>query len=787
MLRNYLKIAWRSISRYKAYSIINISGLALGIASCLVIFLIVRYELGYDHFHRKADRTYRVTLHALDYNPSVSMAVAPALRNDFPELEQVSQVWYQSSGLVKVGPIAYNEKGYAYADEYFTHIFDYPWLAGNPRTALSNPNAVVLTESAAKKYFGDKDAMGQLINLDNQYDLKVTGVMKDLPGNSHLNFLFLVSFETVKKDIPGLFKNFYAIAGGTTYFVIPEKASIQQIHRRIPAFIEKNWGGKIAKEADLVLQPLTDIHFDKRYIDNSSGTTTSRENYWALSAVALLILLIACINFINMATAQALHRAKEVGVRKVLGSSRAQLIWQFMGETGVMVLLALILGILLTLFFLPKAALWLNLRIGVAELTQPAILILSALVTIGVILLAGLYPAFVQSSFRPLNSMKGNAGIAFRGLTLRKALVVVQFAISQILIIGTLVVAYQMDFFRNRDLGFNKEAVVVFRVPDRDKLDVLKQGLSTDPGVKDLSFASAAPAYNSGFAPLISPELGYTKDQVTEMKSIDEHFLDFFSIKTLAGTSISKKNENDTPRRVMVNETLIRQLGMNDPRQAIGKRIVAGGQQAVIDGVVEDFQSESKHKKRRPCVLYYRERNFFMASVRLQPKAARQSIARIEKLWTGLFPKDLFEIEFLDEHIAAMYSQEEKEYTAFKLFSFIAILIGCLGLYGLVAFAAARRTKEVGIRKVLGASLPNIVFLFAREFILLIAIAFLIAAPVAYLTMHNWLESFAYQIHIGGGIFLLAIGVSFLIAGVTIAVQAVRAGLANPVTALKSE
>jgi len=786
MLKNYLKIAWRSISRYKAYSLLNISGLALGIASCLVIFLVVRYELSYDQFHRKADRTYRVTLHALDYNPSVSMAVAPALRNDFPELEQVSQVWYQSEGLVKVGQNAYNEKGCAYADEYFTHIFDYQWQAGNPGTALSNPNAVVLTETAAKKYFGDKDAMGQLINLDNQYDLKVTGVIKDPPGNSHLHFLFLVSFETVKKDIQGLFKNFYAIAGGTTYFVLPEKTSIQQIHRRIPAFIEKNWGGKIAKEADLVLQPLTDIHFDKRYIDNSSGTTTSRENYWALSAVALLILLIACINFINLATAQAMHRAKEVGVRKVLGSGRAQLIWQFLGETSLMVALALVLGLIVASLSLPKISKWMDIRIG-SYLSDPSILLLVLGLLVALILLAGLYPAFVQSSFRPLNAMKGNAGIAFRGLPLRKALVVVQFAISQILIIGTLVVAYQMDFFRNQDLGFNKEAVVVFGVPDRAKLDVLKQTLSTDPGVKDLSFSSAAPAYNSGFAPLICPELGYTKDQVTEMKSIDEHFLDFFSIKTLAGTRISKKNENDTPRRVIVNETLIRQLGMNDPQQAIGKRIVAGGQEAVIDGVVEDFQSESKHKKRRPCVLYYRERNFFMASVRLEPRGAHQSLARIEKLWTGLFPKDLFEIEFLDEHIAAMYSQEEKEYTAFKLFSFIAILIGCLGLYGLVAFAAAQRTKEVGIRKVLGASLPNIIFLFTREFIVLILVAFLVAAPVAYLAMHSWLEGFAYQIHIGGGIFLLAIGVSFLIAGGTIAYQAVRAGLANPVMALRNE
>lgn len=449
MLRNYFKIAWRSIKRYKAYSIINIAGLALGIASCLVIFLVVRNELGYDSFHKKADRTYRVTLNAIDFNPSVSMAVAPAMRTDFPELEKISQVWYQESGMVKIEQTRYSEKGFAYVDEEFTGIFDYQWLAGDPHTALSEPNSVVLTENIARKYFGKKEAMGQMINLNNRFDLKVTGIIKDLPGNTHLPFLFLVSFATVKKDLEGPMSQFYWIMGGAfTYIVTPEHYSVQQLQKRIPAFIEKNWGKDIAKEAKLPLQPLKDIHFDQRYLNNTISPTTSRETYWALAAVAVFIIIIACINFVNLATAQAIRRVKEVGVRKVLGSNRSQLIWQFLGETTLLVLVALVLALVATGVFLPQAVKWLNIKIDVRQLSELPVIGLLVVITILVILLAGLYPAFIQSAFRPVESLKSKMNISFRGLTLRKSLVVIQFAISQILITGTLIVASQMDFFR---------------------------------------------------------------------------------------------------------------------------------------------------------------------------------------------------------------------------------------------------------------------------------------------------------------------------------------------------
>ena len=788
---NYTKTAWRAIKGHRAYSLINILGLTLGIASCLVIFLVVKYELGYDRWFSKSDRIYRVTLNGIDFNPSVSMAVVPAMRNDFPELEAVSQVLFQESMMIKVAAnTRYQEKSFAFADEQFTKVFDYHWLEGNPATALSAPNSVVLTESVAHKYFGNKEAMGQVVNADNTYPLKVTGVIKDLPGNTHLPFRALVSLETIKNDIKGMLSNFYSIpSGGFAYIVLPENYPASRLEKRLKPFIARNWGNDIAKDTKLLLQPLTDIHFDQRYLDNSVSYTTSRETYWGLAAIAVLIIIIACINFMNLSTAQAIKRAKEVGVRKVLGSTRRQLIAQFLGETAVMTFFSLLLGIFSTWLFLPQVAGWLDIKIDITQLMQPSVIGVMLGLTVGVVLLAGLYPAFVQSAFRPAVSLKSKASLSFRGLTLRKSLVAVQFAISQVMIAGTLVVAYQMDFLQNRDLGFSKDAVISFYIPDQSKSALLKQALASNPGVKQISFSSGAPVDN-GATSFRSPELGIMKDDVTTLKFIDEPYLKMFDIKLLAGENVRANTLTwkDTAFTAVVNETMIHKLGFQNPRQAIGKHIILNGRwYTSIVGVVQDFQNESRHKKIRPCAMIYRADNFYSVSVRLQPSGMRKTIAAIDKTWSALFPEQLFSYEFLDDRIAAWYRQEQKEYVAFKLFSAVAILIGGMGLYGLVAFAAAQRGKEVGIRKVLGASLTDIVMLFSREFVLLIILAFTFAAPMAYFVMHSWLQSFAYRINIGPDIFVPALLVSFIIAGCTIGWQAIKAGVVNPVDSLRSE
>ncbi|AXY75494.1 ABC transporter permease [Paraflavitalea soli] len=782
----FITTALRNIRRNFSYTFLNVFGLGLGVATCLVIFLVVRNELSYDNYHKKADRTYRVTLNAIDFNPSVSMAIAPAMRSDFPELE-ISQSWFRYGGMVKIGEHRYNEKGYFFADQQFTSIFDFQWMAGNARTALTAPNTVVLTESMAKKYFGKENAMGQVIRLDNAYDLKVTGIIKDQPANTHIPFLFLVSFETLAKELEPAGMNFYAIMGGTTYIVVPEHYDVDQLRKRIPSFIKSHWGNDIAKDARLPLQPMLDIHYDTRYLGGGASPTVSKNSYKALGAIGLLIIIIAAINFINLSTAQSIKRAKEVGVRKVLGADRRQLIRQFLGETSVLVLVAVVLGTLAASLFLSKATDWLEINIGPAALADPVVMLFIGGLTLLLILLAGVYPAFVQSAFNPISAFKNMRAPVVRGFSLRKSLVVVQFVISQLLIIGTLVVAWQMDFFRNQDLGFNKEAVVSFPLPDRSKREIIRQQLAADPGVKEMSFSSGAPGYSNNFAPFSAPDRGLDKDDVTELKFIDEHYTTMFGIKLLAGAGLVPLQGVDTLNQVLVNETLIHKLGIQNPQEAIGARFKGVGRTLTIKGVVQDFQSESKHKLRRPVILRYNADRLYDVSVKLQSGNMVKTMARIDKMWSTMFPEELFEYEFLDDHIANFYRQEQKLYTAFRLFAGIAILIGCLGLYGLIAFAAIQRTKEVGIRKVLGASMTSIVYLFSKEFIWLIVIAFCIAAPIAYYMMDNWLQNFAYHISIGVGVFLLAIAASFIIAGLTIATQTIKAAVANPVKALRSE
>ena len=786
MLVNYFLTAFRNIRRHLGFTVINVLGLALGIASCLLIFLVVRYELGYDAFYAKADRIYRVNHHSIDYNPRTSPAVARALRHDFPEIE-VAQFFFDD-GMVKVGNERFNESDYAYADEYVPRVFDYHWLAGDPKTALSSPGQVVLTEQMAKKYFGSKDAMGQTIRVDNQYDCKVTGIIKDLPRNTSVPFRFLISLSTIGHTWVGQIHQYFAIPGGNyTFIALPENYPVERVRSRIKPFLAKNWGDDIAKQATLILQPLREVHFDQRYLFIDLSPTTSKETYYALAGIALFILITACINFINLATGQAVNRAREVGVRKVLGARRPQLIGQFLGETALQVIAAVVIGYGAAALLAPQLSDWLEIGIGVGDLVQPVVFAVLSALAVFVVLVAGLYPAFVQSAFQPVTSLKGNPIARPGGLTLRRGLVILQFGISQLMIIGTIIVARQMDFFQNRDLGFNKDFVITFPLPDSAHRQVLWQDLSAMPGVTDMSFSSGAPPYMGNASDFSDSARGITGENITEIKFVDEHYIRMFDLHLLAGDTISRRFGRDSIMPTVVNQTMVEGLHYPNPQAAVGHLYQINGNNCRIIGVVADFQSESKHKKRRACAMLYMDRNFYTASVRLNPLSIPATIARIDKTWSGMSPDNLFQYEFLDDHIASFYKQEQKVYTAFRLFSGIAIFIGCIGLYGLIAFATVQRTREVGIRKVLGASVPDILFLFSREFIYLILLAFVVATPVAWLAMHNWLENFAYRIGIGWGTFVFSLVVSFLIAAVTISYKSVAAAVANPVKSLRTE
>ncbi len=782
MFKNYVKITIRTLKHNKSYAFINVMGLALGLASTIVIFLIVKNELSYDKFHQKSDRTYRVTMNALDFNPSVSFAIAPAFENDFPEAEHVSQYFYRNDALIKVGEDLYNEKDFAFADDQFFRIFDFTWLQGNPEPALKEPNAVVLTESMANKCFGKTDVLGKTIRLDNQYDLQVTGVIKDIPSNTHLIFDFLVSWETIRRNVSN--SNFYQISGGNLYVTLPDHLSKQNVADRLPAFVRKNWGEEIAKEAKLILQPLTEIHFDKRYLSQVS-MPRSKETIYGMAAVGVFIIITACINFVNLATSQSIKRAKEVGIRKTLGAFRKQIIFQGLTEITLLVLLAVVLALIAVVAFLPSANTLLNVRIEPSQLLNRGFMSVVGGITFATILIAGLYPAIVQSAFQPIKALKSVVTRSSERSYLRKGLVVVQFAITQVLLITTIVAGSQMEFFINQDMGFDKEAVVTFSTGN--KREVLYQQLRNIPGIQEISYASAGPAHNFNFAPFSVPESGMSEIDVTELKQVDENYISMFKMQLLAGEPITKPSEKDTISYVVVNETLIKRVGIADPKKAIGRQVFIGRTPNIIKGVVRDFQSESKHKKVRALIMFYNANAFQQASVKLHPEHMRETLVAIEAAWRELNPEWLFSYEFLDEHIAKLYTQEENMYNAFRIFSVIAIVIGCMGLYGFVTSMAVQRTKEIGIRKVLGASVSGIIALFFSQFIWLIVIAFVIAAPLAWLGMDKWLQEFAYHIDVSPAIFGFSILITFIIAAMTVSYQSIKAAVANPVESLRSE
>lgn len=818
MFRNYLIITFRNLIRNKSYTTINVLGLALGITCSLLIFLVITYELNFDGFHSHKDHIYRITN---DYKyPDFTMhagntayPVAEVLRNDFPILGpsgegMVTQVDYRKQGKMAINHSQekrnyYNEENILFADHNFFKVFDYGkeqdknaiWLEGNPDVALAEPNTIVLTESIAKKYFGEWKSKGALlgkeISMDDKYNLKVTGVVKDLPSNTHLPYSILVSMATLKAspDSKSNFENWGYVGKASTYVLLPDRPVIRQIKSQFPAFADKYankvWG---KSTVSFDLQPLTEIHFDERFADSSIIPVRKKETIWAIGLIGFLIMVTACINFINLSTAQAIKRAKEVGIRKVLGAVKGQLVSQFLGETFMITLVAVAVATGLAYLLLPYLDQLLESKIAWNVISVSFFL---AVLIVLVSLLAGIYPALVLSGFRPVLALKAGLVPTSRGgISLRRTLVVFQFSICQALIIGTVVVASQMQYFRNKDLGYQKDAILVVNIPgktDKSKLDAIRNELLKSPGIREVSYANAAPtATEHPTTPFRSIDLQVEDGHITEHLAIDEHFLDTYEMKLLAGEDLANKSEANKAQGFIVNEAMVRQLGLQEPRDAIGKRISVG-KEAPIIGVVKDFHSRSLHSQINPIILHYHPEDFSVASIKIQAQDMGHTLKVIQDQWTTYFPNELFTYSFMDEKIAELYRAEDKIFQIFQVFSAIAIFIGCLGLYGLVSYMAVQRTKEVGIRKVLGASVVSIVMLFSKEFIQLITLAFLIASPLAWYLMNNWLQDFTYHITIGIGVFSIAIAFSITIALLTVGYKSVKAALANPVKSLRSE
>jgi putative ABC transport system permease protein len=804
MIKNYFKTAIRNLRRNIGYATINITGLAVGIAACLLIFMVIQFESSFDTWHPKRERIHRVISEFKNpegtfYSSGVPFPVAQQLRLDFPQLKNVAAIFGTRDEIISITPTQgatkkfKEETGVFYSEPEFFEVFSFKWLEGNPKQALSEPNVAVLTKETAERYFGDwKKATGQTFKFDNKTLMKVAGILENPPANTDFPFKVVISYETLKAErMKENFTDWVSTwSEAYTFVVFPDNLNVPSFNRQLATFVNKHKPEEYRKDG-LIVHSLADMHFDDRF-GNFNGRTFSKDLITALIMIGIFLLVIACVNFVNLATAQAVNRSKEVGVRKVLGSNRAQLAFQFLGETFLITTFAMIVGILLAYALHPLLKNLLEIKLTFNIFTNPlAIGFLVATVLI-VTLFSGLYPAIILSGFNPITALKSKISSKMvGGLSIRRGLVVLQFAISQVLIIGTLIVVSQMDYFRNASLGFNKEQILNVPVPSdsisNEKIDALRNELRQNPGIAQLSYSYSSPSDNGNW----NSDFKYNRSaKSTEfganLKWADTAYFSLYGIQFVAGRPF---HASDTVREFVVNETLLKKLGIKDPQEAINKELNFwnGKKVGLIVGVVKDFHVNSLRDPLSPVVLSTWKDLYHKLNIQVRPENVNNTLAFIEATWNKYFPEYVYEQQFLDEKINNFYKQENQLSHLYKVFAGIAIFISCLGLYGLISFMAVQRTKEVGIRKVLGASVGRIVFMFSKEFMFLICIAFGLAAPIAYYIMKQWLQDYTFRIDLGPEVFILTIVISFAIAWLTVGYRAIKAAIANPVKSLRTE
>jgi putative ABC transport system permease protein len=799
MFANYLKIAFRNIRKQKGYAFINIAGWAVGMTVCTLILLWVQDELSFDRFHRNADRIYRLTIDARLGTPQ-SAPVAPtpaaaALAREYPEILKTARLDRPRRAVVKFEDREFQEEGVGAVDNSFFEIFTFPFLSGDPGTALARPYTAVVTESTAKKIFGTASPLGKFLRLDDGKDYAVTGVLKDVPRNSHLTFSVLRSYETLVAENKQATENWFAIST-YSYLLLDEKADPRTLEAKFPAVVEKNMGPTLKAVGGSMtfrLQALRRIHL---YSDFSVDVAPQGDIATVLlfSGIALLVLLIASINFVNLSTARSSTRAREVGLRKTLGAFRRRLVGQFLGESVLYSLLAMVLGLLLHFpgLRLFGQAIGRPMRANVFQVPwmPPALFGLAILVGLA----AGGYPAFVLSSFRPARVLKGQLK-AGGGVWFRRILVVTQFTVSVLLIISTLVVSRQISYVKNKKLGFDKEHVLV--VPRlgpslRRSFASVRSELKAIPGILDIGASSLVPGLGISRSVFFPEGFSQNEPQLMDVLSVEPGFFSALGIQIAAGRNFSETMETDRTQSVIINETAARQFGWSDP---IGKRFVnrpGPGQPGettflTVVGVVRDYHLTSLYQKIGPQMILYNPDAAGVLSLRLAPGNLTRTLDMLKQAWKKLDPRNALDYFFLDDRFDTQYRADERMKILTLDFSFLAVLIGCLGLYGMASFTVERRTREIGIRKVLGSSVSRIVRLLSKETVLLVGLANAVAWPVAYVLMKIWLQRFAYRTTLSPWLFVVAAGLSVLTAFLTISFQSIRAALANPTKALRHE
>jgi len=802
MFKNYLKVALRHLRKSPTYSFINIAGLAVGMACCLLISLYVFNELGYDKFHHQADRVFRVKIE-LDLNgilykeASIQFPAAEAFLRDFPEVKRAVRFYRDDSfPLVQIGERKFTEQKFFFADPAVFEVFDFLLVKGDAATAFNEPNSVVLTEATAQKYFGEADPLGQVLRYQNNFDLKVTGVAKNVPQNAHFKFDFLAQMQFQLNlwegpaSIGGREKQWFW-TGCWTYLLLSDENAAQSLSAKLPGFVQKYFPERY-KGASLVLQPLADIHLYSN-IDNEIEPNSQVLYVYIFSAIAFLILMIACINFVNLTTAKSANRAKEVGIRKVVGANKRQLVYQLLGETLTASVIALAAALVIVELLLPAFSNLTGRQLSISMLQNWQGLVLFLTLAFAVGILSGIYPAFFLSRFNPVSIFKGTIPLGSGKQGLRKALVVTQFTITCALLIGIGVVYQQLNFLREKELGFNKEHVLFIKAkPDVSRqYDAFRSELLQSPGIIGVAGASNIPG-EGVFAYRFVPEGGSRKNPVMlPLMLVDYDFVQTMNIDIAQGRGLSRKHPSDIAEAFLLNEKAVQDFGWKD--NPIGKKMelfAAGTTQIAksgyVVGVIRDYHFESLHHEVKPLVLTLSPWNSYYA-VKIGGGNMNEALAQIESTWKKFSPDWPLEYAFLDKKLEQLYQNESKLAQIINAFALIAIVMACLGLFGLSAHAAEKRVKEIGIRKLLGASARSIVSLLTNDFIKLVLLANLFALPAAYFAMNTWLQNFAYHIELEWWMFAAAASVTLAIALATVSTQAIKAAFANPVEALRYE
>jgi putative ABC transport system permease protein len=791
MITNYFKTAWRSLKRFKTHAVINITGLTLGIACLMLIFTMVKYHLSFDTFHTRKDHAYRIVTvfheEKLRYNTGVPYPMGDAFRNDFAVAEKLAMVASLNKKILSTSRDRKFEEDIAFADPSFFDILDFPLVSGSSATILKDPFSAVITERIAKKYFGTTDAIGKIIQLDDTLQFTVTGILKNIPANTDFRAEIYFPFDNLKSYSPWLVEKdwWMNVNRGMQCFVLlkPGVTAADVDNKLLPAISKKYYAADDAKLFGFQLQPIADIHFNPKL-----NGYMEKKNLWVMAAIGLLLIITTCINFVNLTIAQALGRSKEIGLRKVLGSYRAQIFLQFMTETAVVVFIAMLLAYGVAQLTLPYLNNLFEVQLQLNIFGDSYLLFCLPVLFLLVVILSGAYPGMIIAGFQPIQALKNklsqkNAG----GLSLRKGLVITQFAISQLLIIGTIVVANQMRYSTEADPGFRKDAIVMLPVPDNStaKVSTLRSLLSQVPGVEQLTFCGNAPATTR------SPSTGIRFDTRVEGEKFaiynragDPGYVPTFGLQLLTGRNLLP---SDTAREFLLNETAVKDLQLASNEAALGKNIIVNGAQGIVVGIVKDFHTRSFHEAIDPIFISTIGNDYSSCAVKINMDQFRKTEPAIAKVWKDVYPQYFYKYTFLDEQLAAFYKLDNMILRLIQLFTGISIIIGCIGLYGLVSFMATQRTKEVGIRKTLGASVESIVWLFSKEFLYMLLIAFLVAAPLAWLIMSHWLETFVYRITLGAGVFILAIFISIVVVIITVGYTAIKTALMNPVKSLKSE